>query len=512
MKTILPTLFFCIVISQPAFSQTIESGDILDKITDIINDMPGNSGNQYQAPSTDDLDDWEVVLAEMFAQDYAAADAAAGLLGYDLVEFSDNPTGETYYILEKLQNSLNYWGTYVWNPNPERDDVVLMAPHPKFDFNTGKQAIYCFQNIDAFFFMMAGTHRCNNSTSSSCSGTTTACGGSAPYRISDMAHVVNAIWQRTTEYLFDNFGGTNFIQLHGFSMEVGDPYVIMSNGTRDEPNPDLVVAIRDELDAIDPVLTFEIAHLNHNWNRLIGFSNTNGRYINSSNNICNSNATVPSGRFIHIEQERTRLRDNVNGWHKMAMALAETFPGPPLAPLPVELSVFQASLMDGNVLLEWQTHSEVNNDFFEIEKSTDGYFFQKIGQVEGEGMSSGLKRYEFIDLPVRGQNYYRLRQVDLDGTAEYSAIVQVYFHEQKLPEVSFRHDENILVVSLDSPLTGGSANIRLFDGLGRLILISPLDEGQTFIPVFSMGTQLYFFQIENERAHLGSGIVFLRTK
>jgi len=140
-----------------------------------------------------------------------------------------------------------------------------------------------------------------------------------------MAHVIDAIWQKTTESVHDNFSDTYFIQLHGFSKQSTDPYVIMSNGTRETPFPDKISELRDFLLIEDNTLTFKIGHLDLTWNRLLGFTNTNGRYINSSINPCNENADETNGRFLHIEQEKTKLRDDSIGWLKMANALSATF-------------------------------------------------------------------------------------------------------------------------------------------------------------------------------------------
>jgi hypothetical protein len=101
----------------------------------------------------------------------------------------------------------------------------------------------------------------------------------------------------------------------------------MSNGTRETPAFDPLNELANYLKILDPVLTFKFGHLDLSWNRLLGFSNTNGRYINNSNNPCNQNATLSAGRFLHIEQEKLRLRQDASGWDKMARAIRATFPG-----------------------------------------------------------------------------------------------------------------------------------------------------------------------------------------
>lgn len=93
------------------------------------------------------------------------------------------------------------------------------------------------------------------------------------------------------------------------------------------------------------------------------------------------------------------------------------------APLPVELSFFKAEAALEGVSLKWQTTAEVQNDFFEVQKSTNGIDFDVIGIVNGNGNSVEVNNYSFYDINFKnGAAYYRLRQVDFDGTFEYSEI------------------------------------------------------------------------------------------
>ena len=95
-------------------------------------------------------------------------------------------------------------------------------------------------------------------------------------------------------------------------------------------------------------------------------------------------------------------------------------------PLPVELVSFTAKVDENVVELDWVTASEVNNDYFDIERSTDGLKFETIGQLPGMGTSNIKNSYKFYDeSPVFGIVYYRLRQVDYDRKFEYSKIISI---------------------------------------------------------------------------------------
>jgi len=101
-------------------------------------------------------------------------------------------------------------------------------------------------------------------------------------------------------------------------------------------------------------------------------------------------------------------------------------------PLPVELSSFTAKvLINGGVQLDWRTETEVNNYGFEVErhvgsKQSAAGDWEKISFVEGHGNSNSPKKYSFIDDKVTSGKYtYRLKQIDNDGTFEYSKIIEI---------------------------------------------------------------------------------------
>jgi hypothetical protein len=94
--------------------------------------------------------------------------------------------------------------------------------------------------------------------------------------------------------------------------------------------------------------------------------------------------------------------------------------------VPVTWLSFNATLENKVVLLNWKTATEANSSHFEIERSINGYQFEKIGTVRAAGNSNTITSYDFTDrLPVKGMNYYRLKQVDLDGSFLYSETRKV---------------------------------------------------------------------------------------
>ncbi|MFA6056843.1 MAG: T9SS type A sorting domain-containing protein [Taibaiella sp.] len=98
-------------------------------------------------------------------------------------------------------------------------------------------------------------------------------------------------------------------------------------------------------------------------------------------------------------------------------------------PLPVNLQYFTAQKQGNDVMLDWETAMEINNDRFEIERSIDGKLFETVGTVKSLGNSSEATNYSFRDMQAAliktGTLYYRLHQVDLDGKNDYSMIRSV---------------------------------------------------------------------------------------
>jgi hypothetical protein len=93
--------------------------------------------------------------------------------------------------------------------------------------------------------------------------------------------------------------------------------------------------------------------------------------------------------------------------------------------LPVGLIDWTATNEDDrSVLLRWTTTQEVNNQYFEVERSADAIHYSAIGRVAGAGHTSTQVNYQWTDsFPAKGMNYYRLKQVDLDGKFNYSSVV-----------------------------------------------------------------------------------------
>jgi hypothetical protein len=106
-------------------------------------------------------------------------------------------------------------------------------------------------------------------------------------------------------------------------------------------------------------------------------------------------------------------------------------------PLPVELVNFDALVNGNQIDLKWVTATEINNDYFVVEKSKDGKIWEEVVWTDGAGNSNHIIDYYEKDLnPYEGISYYRLKQVDFDGKYSYSNIVPVAYEKNVSKEIT----------------------------------------------------------------------------
>ena len=193
------------------------------------------------------------------------------------------------------------------------------------------------------------------------------------------------------------------------------------------------------------------------------------------------------------------LSTNLTSFSEFAAGL-----GNPVA-LPIQLVYFGVKRKNTYASLEWKTGTELNNDYFSVERSKDGINFKQIGKVKGSGTSSHEKNYLFIDsFPFSGLSYYRLKQVDYDAKFEYSPIKAINF------DFSAQNDfiiypnplENNDLEFIYSADNEGFALIQIIEPLGRVILSKKeiVNEGRNYFKItlkdFPRGS--YFLLIQDE--------------
>jgi hypothetical protein len=171
--------------------------------------------------------------------------------------------------------------------------------------------------------------------------------------------------------------------------------------------------------------------------------------------------------------------------------------------LPITLLTFQARPQAGGILLEWRTAAELNNDYMAVERSADGRVFDEIGRVPGQGDSYAPRSYSFRDeYPLRGINYYRLRQVDYDGRMEYHPIITVAFEAAgglSLEAFPSPAAEELRLRWSARDLAGARdvAVLRLYDIQGRPLGEYPVSGagGVFYLPVKGLAPGVYLVEL-----------------
>ncbi|PJJ53317.1 T9SS type A sorting domain-containing protein [Hymenobacter chitinivorans] len=173
--------------------------------------------------------------------------------------------------------------------------------------------------------------------------------------------------------------------------------------------------------------------------------------------------------------------------------------GPPANPLPVELRVFQGRSVETAVELTWQTASEQKNAYFLVERSLGVESgFTTIGQVRGAGTTTRGASYQFRDETAarqdRGPLYYRLRQVDQDGTEHFSPVVVITWKSEQTTALQVYPNPAAETQRINVQLVGlptDGASLQVYGNLGELIWRGPATGSALEIPLHTLRQGLY---------------------
>ena len=145
--------------------------------------------------------------------------------------------------------------------------------------------------------------------------------------------------------------------------------------------------------------------------------------------------------------------------------------------LPVELSKFTAYLNQSTILLEWETVMETNNEYFTVEKSTDGRNFLSVGKLDGAGSSSDVHQYMFVDnKPADGRNYYRLKQTDFSGESEYFEVVVVDYRASGEVTIYPNPVSESMTLNLTGNLIDQPADVAIYSmSSGKRVSLTSVD-------------------------------------
>jgi hypothetical protein len=195
----------------------------------------------------------------------------------------------------------------------------------------------------------------------------------------------------------------------------------------------------------------------------------------------NENATFPTAysvpSYISIYATSPTWAGNTNKWYFFFYNWEfSNKPGPcdrvPVTAtincvVPVELISFNAMNYEKEVQLTWETANEVNNDYFVVERSVDGITFEKVGIHDASNMPNARSRYFIRDAnPANGRSYYRLRQVDLDGSEAFSDVISVIRNQESLLTFAPNPFSQYGVLQIEN---AEQVSIKIMDLQGRVL-------------------------------------------
>ncbi len=219
--------------------------------------------------------------------------------------------------------------------------------------------------------------------------------------------------------------------------------------------------------------------------------------------------SIPSSNYqLYIVDSMNVYSAQGNGFYKLTSPNFTT---------PVELVSFTADVNDRIVTLTWTTASEVNNKGFDVERSSDNVNFENIGFITGYGTSSEVHNYRYTHQEnSSGTYYYRLKQIDFDGSYEYSSVVEAEISVPNIFQLSQNHPNPFnptTTIQFSIPVES-QVELRIFNLLGEEINVLTnafynAGNHQLTFDAANLASGNYLYTIE---AVDGSGNIFRQTK
>ncbi|MEM0895296.1 MAG: lamin tail domain-containing protein [Verrucomicrobiota bacterium] len=300
-----------------------ETGNLQQYLESIF--IPPAATSVFRLPTHNERLAFRDALEHVLDGDLVDACDDAVLANYDVVSYDDTITSDTFTILREKNTNQHWGGLFIVDPTPERT-LVVESPHPLFD-GVRVPAIDLFFEANAVAFFQAGTHRNNSLTEINCDNSGT------PYRISDVAHSPESLFQVAHEVVEAHFERTVSLSFHGMAEDSDPTDVVVSNGTGHQflghsLSRDLATRMNEILtDANDSRVA--VSHQEPGENpSLAGSTNTQGRATNGSAIPC----TVPAPtaifpeRFIHLECDPDVRSGDPSNWAFVVEAVTDLVP------------------------------------------------------------------------------------------------------------------------------------------------------------------------------------------
>ncbi len=275
-----------------------QSPDAFLKVaTDFIASLPGKGSEAFVPPTALERAVFGAAVDATLQEDLAHAATLAKLVGYELALTADD-------VRLLRPTDANARGLFALRKSATRA-MLIASPHPKYDGNTGLRGAEIFDAIGARGYAVAGSHRCANTTPTTCSGTTTACGSPAKtYPNSDQAHTTLGFFQ-----VFHARLGLTTLQIHGMASDADDPEFSFSDGTStNTADPGhlgnlLTTDLETRIAAAGSLKPGNSCNRAGDINKLCGGTNVQGRLSNGvpAKDACLTSAAAATNTFFHLE-------------------------------------------------------------------------------------------------------------------------------------------------------------------------------------------------------------------
>lgn len=167
-----------------------------------------------------------------------------------------------------------------------------------------------------------------------------------------------------------------------------------------------------------------------------------------------------------------------------------------IEPLPIELLSFIAVPVGANIQLNWSTASETNNDYFTIQRSMDGIYFEELLRIQGAGNSNALLLYSAIDYnPFDDISYYRLMQTDYDGKFVYSNLVAVDFKNLLDFNIYPNPFSASTTITINDASQINNYDLKIYNDLGAEVVNTTITNQKTNLETNNLPSGIYFYNL-----------------
>jgi len=170
------------------------------------------------------------------------------------------------------------------------------------------------------------------------------------------------------------------------------------------------------------------------------------------------------------------------------------------SPLPVTFQAFYVTRQGSNNQLSWSTSEELNNNYYAVEKSTDGRNWKQVAVVMGAGTSALVNKYSYTDKNINDAVvYYRIRQVDMSGTAFYSAIRSLRFGNSLITNI-YTSSNKTVTIDFNSDVKD-NVSIQLINMSGQVIVRKQFNQAsyRLIVDAMSAGSGVYAVRVSDSK-------------